>query len=97
MEGKEKTFEVMFMSQEHCFAFLGFFLFIFGSGAYRVTVDTGKRDGEAKDAVPAGQTTRSRSCRDGASDDKCQQRWDKHTFTCRPFYRPFSTFCTESL
>uniref|UniRef100_A0A671WZV5 Ryanodine receptor 3 n=1 Tax=Sparus aurata TaxID=8175 RepID=A0A671WZV5_SPAAU len=28
---------------------------------------------ESKDAVPASQTTRSRSCRDGASDDQCQQ------------------------
>lgn len=34
----------------------------------------GKGNGEAKDAVPASQTTWSRSCRDGSSDDQCQQR-----------------------
>lgn len=53
------------------------FLIVLRNVAYTVlSFHPGKGNGEAKDAVPASKTTRSRSCRDGASNDQCQQRWE---------------------
>lgn len=52
-EGKEKTFEVPVISQEHCFALL-FVCFVILRKAS--PFNTGKGNGEAKDAVPASPT-----------------------------------------
>lgn len=57
VEGKEKTFEVLLISQEYSSEFHFVFFKPIQKWCLLLSFDTGKGNGEAKDAVPASQTT----------------------------------------